>query len=118
MIRLLFPLAVAAICTASPALAHALLERAVPPVGGEVVGPPHQIVLTFTEGVEPLFSTIQLHDAHGSVVPAGKPQRPPGSDRQLVLDLPPLPSGEYTVIWHVTSVDTHKTEGSYRFTIR
>ena len=75
-------------------------------------------MLTFTEGVEPLFSTIELRDPGGSVVPTSKPRSPSGNNRQLVIDLPVLAGGEYTVIWHATSVDTHKTEGSYRFTIR
>jgi methionine-rich copper-binding protein CopC len=112
-------LAVLVMSTAtSPARAHAFLERAVPPVGGEVTGPPQKIVLTFTEGVEPLFSTIEVRGPRGAVVPTGQPQTPPDNKRQLVIDLPSLPSGEYTVIWHATSVDTHKTEGSYRFTVR
>jgi methionine-rich copper-binding protein CopC len=102
--------------TASPAAAHAFLERAQPPVGSELATPPGQIVLTFTEGVEPLFSTIEVRDAHGSVL-TGKPRSPPDNARQLVVDLPSLPGGEYTVIWHAASVDTHRTEGSYRFTV-
>lgn len=102
---------------ASPARAHAFLERALPPVGSEISGPPHQIVLTFTEGVEPLFCTIELHDAAGRVVTTGKPRTEQGNDRKLVVDLPSLHSGHYTVVWHATSVDTHKTEGSYQFTI-
>ena len=53
-------------------------------------GPPRQIVLTFTEGVEPLFSTIELRGAGGSVVPTGKPQSAPGNNRQLAVDLPAL----------------------------
>ena len=28
-----------------------------------------------------------------------------------------LPPGRYSVIWHVTSVDTHKTEGQFSFSI-
>jgi methionine-rich copper-binding protein CopC len=118
MMRLAILLVLAMWTMASPASAHALLERALPPVGSEITGPPRQIVLTFTEGVEPLFSTIELHGAGGSVVPTSKPQSPSGNNRQLAVDLPTLPGGEYTVIWHAASVDTHKTEGSYRFTIR
>jgi hypothetical protein len=111
-------LALAMLTAATPSFAHAFLERASPPVGGEVSAPPRQIALNFTEGVEPLFSTIELRDAHGTVVPTGKPQTSPDNNRQLVIELPTLSSGEYTVIWHATSVDTHKTEGSYRFTVR
>jgi len=102
---------------ASPAWAHAFLERASPPVGGKVTAAPRDIVLIFTEGVEPAFTTIRLRDAHGTAIPTGKPRTEPGDDRRLVIDLPSLPQGVYTVIWHATSVDTHKTEGSYQFTV-
>jgi methionine-rich copper-binding protein CopC len=118
MMRCLPLLMLALLTTTPPALAHAFLERALPPVGSTVDGAPKQIVLTFTEGVEPLFSTIELRDAHGSSIAAGKPRTPSNNDRQLVVDLPALSSGGYTVIWHATSVDTHKTEGSYQFTVR
>ena len=107
----------AALAFASPAFAHAFLERASPPVGSEVGTSPPELYLTFTEGVEPLFSTIEVSDASGAAIAAGKPHVAPGNDRRLVIDLPELPPGTYTVIWHATSVDTHKTEGSYRFTV-
>jgi methionine-rich copper-binding protein CopC len=118
MMRLTILLLLAMATAASQACAHALLERALPPVGSAITVPPRQIVLTFTEGVEPLFSTIELRGPGGSVVATSKPRSPPGSNRQLVIELPALARGEYTVIWHAASVDTHKTEGSYRFTIR
>jgi copper resistance protein C len=116
--RFLSLLMLVLLTTAPPARAHAFLERAVPPVGSTIEGSPKQIVLTFTEGVEPLFCTVDLHDALGSSIHAGKPRTPSDNDRQLVVDLPALSSGKYTVIWHATSVDTHKTEGSYQFTVR
>lgn len=118
MMRLPGMLVLAMLSMVSPALAHAFLERAQPPVGSEVTSAPQQIVLTFTEGVEPLFSTIELRDGNGAVVPTGKPRSPPDDNRRLMVDLPGLSHGEYTVTWHVTSVDTHKTEGSFRFTVR
>jgi copper resistance protein C len=107
----------AALLLASSALAHAFLERASPPVGSEVTTPPHQIALTFTEGIEPLFSTIEVRDAQGGSVSTGKPRAEPGGNRKLVVELPVLRSGTYTVIWHVISVDTHKTEGRFQFRV-
>jgi methionine-rich copper-binding protein CopC len=118
MMRFILLLMLALLTAVPPAFAHAFLERALPPVGSSIDSPPRQIVLTFTEGVEPLFSAIEVHDAHGSSIAAGKPRTPSNNDRQLVVDLPALSSGSYTVIWHATSVDTHKTEGSYQFTVR
>ena len=110
-------LAVAGLCISSPAFAHAMLERASPPVGSEAASPPHEIVLTFTEGVEPLFSSIELRNAEGVVVTTGKPHVAAGDARRLAIDLPVLQGGKYTVIWHVTSVDTHKTEGNFQFSV-
>jgi hypothetical protein len=117
MIRAAHWLSLAMLLIASPAFAHALLERAEPPVGSEITSPPHQVTLRFTEGVEPVFSSIEIHDAQGVLVPIGKPHTVPGNDRTLVVDLPNLRAGRYTVTWHVTSVDTHKTEGSFQFSV-
>ena len=36
----------------------------------------------------------------------------------LQVSLPQLPAGTYTVIWHVVSVDTHRTQGHFEFTIK
>jgi hypothetical protein len=110
-------LGLATFALASHAYAHAMLERASPPAGGEASVSPPELDLTFSEGVEPLFSTVEVRNAAGATIAAGKPHTAPGNDRRLVVDLPKLSPGIYTVIWHATSVDTHKTEGSYRFTV-
>ena len=110
-------LALAMFALASHAYAHAMLERASPPASGEASVSPPELDLTFSEGVEPLFSTVEVRNAAGAAIAAGKPHTAPGNDRRLVVDLPKLSPGIYTVIWHATSVDTHKTEGSYRFTV-
>jgi len=115
--RWLCLLALAGLCITSPAFAHAMLERASPPVGSEAASPPHEIVLTFTEGVEPLFSSIEIRNAEGAVVTTGKPHVVAGDARRLAVDLPVLQAGTYTVIWHATSVDTHKTEGRFQFSV-
>jgi methionine-rich copper-binding protein CopC len=117
MMRATCLLTLAMLFTASQAHAHAFLERALPPVGSQFATPPGQIVLTFTEGIEPLFSTIELRDAQNIAVATGTPRTEPDNNRKLVIDLPVLRGGRYTVIWHATSVDTHKTEGSYQFTV-
>jgi methionine-rich copper-binding protein CopC len=102
---------------AEPAFAHAFLERANPPVGSEIASSPPEITITFTEGVEPLFSSIEVHGANGAAVSSGTPHVAPDNNRVLSVQLPKLPPGIYTVSWHVTSVDTHKTEGNFQFTV-
>jgi methionine-rich copper-binding protein CopC len=106
-----------AICLIGPAaFAHAFLDRAFPAVGSEVAGSPPALSLTFTEPVEPLFSSVRVTDSSGARVDAGKPAL--GDDgRILQVELKPLKPGVYAVEWHVTSVDTHKTEGHFSFTV-
>lgn len=115
--RCLVPIGLAMLMQVSPAFAHAFLERASPPVGSEVAAAPPELSITFTEAVEPLFSTIEVHGAGGAAVSTGTPHVVPGNNRRLIVELPKLLPGIYTVIWHVTSVDTHKTEGNYQFTV-
>jgi len=47
----------------SLAHAHAHLRQAEPPVGGTVRSAPAQVDLTFSEAVEPRFSTVAVTDA-------------------------------------------------------
>jgi methionine-rich copper-binding protein CopC len=99
-----------------PAWAHAFLAKASPPVGSQIPTAPTELTLRFTEGVEPLFCTIELLGPTGAAVSVSTPKLA-GDGQMLVVALPKLPAGTYTVVWHVTSVDTHKTEGRYQFTI-
>jgi copper resistance protein C len=105
------------LCVASPAFAHAFLERASPPVGSELPVPPANVTITFTEGVEPAFSTIEVQNAQGVRVDKANPHLVGGEQTKLAVDLPKLAAGKYTVIWHATSVDTHKTEGRFDFSV-
>ena len=97
--------------------AHAMLDRANPPVGGTVGSAPRAVSLTFTEKLEPAFSTIRVENASGERVDAGKPQVERGSGNVLRVGLKTLPPGSYKVIWKVLSVDTHTTEGSFSFQV-
>ena len=102
---------------ASPAWAHAFLLRASPPVGSEVPTSPARLTLRFTEGVEIAFSTVALRNASGATVSIPAPALSPDDPTTIVIPLPKLPPGTYTVEWHVTSVDTHKTEGTFQFAV-
>jgi methionine-rich copper-binding protein CopC len=114
----LVALVAAAACLLPPAaLAHAFLDRASPAVGSEVFGSPAVLSLSYSEPVEALFSTIAVTDAGGARVDDGKPTAQ-ADGRLLVIKLKPLQPGVYTVAWRITSVDTHKTEGRFTFTVK
>ncbi len=101
----------------SLAQAHAHLREAEPPVGGTVRSAPAQVDLTFSEAVEPRFSTVAVTDAAGAQVDKRDLHVVAGDGKHLAVSLGALPPGTYSVAWHATSVDTHKTEGSFTFTV-
>jgi copper resistance protein C len=114
------PLALACVLASPPlasAFAHALLQLASPSVGGTVRVAPGAVALTFSEEVEPRFSSIEVTDAAGHAVTSGAAHAEAGDARHLLVGLARLAPGTYRVVWHVTSVDTHKTEGSFTFTV-
>jgi methionine-rich copper-binding protein CopC len=110
-------LTLAALFAATSAWAHAFLAGASPPVGSQLPAAPPALTLRFTEPVEPLFCTIELLNPAGSAVSTAAPSVPADNPQALVVALPKLTNGTYTVVWHVTSVDTHQTEGRFQFTI-
>ena len=94
--------------------AHAFLDHAEPRVGNSVTSAPREVSLWFTQNLEAAFSAVEVHDAGGARVDQGKPQISAGVMR---IGLKPLPPGTYKVYWHVLSVDTHRTEGSFSFRV-
>ena len=56
------------------ARAHAFLDHASPLVGSTVPTAPHELTLSFTQNLEPAFSTVEVIDANGARVDQGKPQ--------------------------------------------
>jgi copper resistance protein C len=112
-------LAIAILLLVAPnaALAHAFLKHANPAVGSTVPHAPAEVALTFTEQLEGAFSTIVVHNAKGAPEQIGKARVNPGNKTQMHVRLKGLTPGIYTVIWHAVSVDTHRTQGSFTFTV-
>jgi methionine-rich copper-binding protein CopC len=108
----------AAACLAAPALAHAMLERADPRVGSVHNAPPGEIHLQFTEAVEPAFSHVTLKTGDGKIVPTAS-VAVLATDHHVLIVKPaqPLAVGLYHVMWQVVSVDTHRTEGDFCFSV-
>lgn len=104
------------IALTGPAGAHAFLVRAEPAVGTTVPAP-EQVSIWYTEEVEPAFSQIEVTDAAGQRVDQGGPHIDPANHKLLHVGVKKLPPGTYKVTWHVVSVDTHRTQGDFTFTV-
>ncbi len=100
----------------APARAHAFLQTAIPAVGSTVHAAPSEVVITFSQGIEPLFTKIAVTGAGGARVDSGAVHLA-GDNTHAAIGLKPLPPGTYKVVWHATSVDTHKSQGSFSFTV-
>lgn len=108
-----------AMLTTPSAFAHAHLQQQIPAADSTVSASPQALTLTFSEGVELSFSGVTLTGPQNKPVATGKLARSEGNKAQLTLPMTePLAAGEYTVEWHVVSVDGHKTKGQYHFSVK
>src|ERR1700756_2305807 len=111
-------LAATVLTGAAPSVwAHAFLDHASPAVGSSVPAAPPVVTLWFTQDLEPAFSGVTVTNEAGQRVDLGNAQIPQGSPAELQIGLKPLPPGTYLVSWHVVSVDTHPTEGTFTFEV-
>ncbi|MBS0535475.1 MAG: copper homeostasis periplasmic binding protein CopC [Proteobacteria bacterium] len=99
------------------ALAHAHLDHAQPAAGAKLTQAPSEVSLWFTEAVEPKFSSIVVQDAKGAAVQDGKAEGAADNTAVLKVKLKALQAGAYKVTWKVLSVDTHRTQGTFTFTV-
>ncbi len=94
--------------------AHANLERSHPLQDAVLQESPIEIRIQFTEGIDADLSQIIIEDEQGKNIIGTLSS---AKDRWLIYKIPRLDDGIYKVKWQVLSVDTHVTEGSYRFSI-
>ncbi|MDQ4143252.1 MAG: copper resistance protein CopC [Actinomycetota bacterium] len=119
MRRLLTSLVVAGVgvlaLAPAKASAHANIASSEPAAGSRLERSPGAVVITFTEPVEPSFSSMQVLDSGGRSV-TGKGRITSRSPSSLSIPVSDLPQGVYTVSWRAFSrVDGHTTAGSFSF---
>ena len=102
---------------ASGAEAHAFLVTSEPKVGAAVVKPP-LLRLEFSEAIELGFSGMEIAPAAGGAAVLNDVRFADDGHKVLLANLPMLAPGIYRVKWHVVSVDTHRTEGDFNFTVK
>lgn len=102
----------------APVLAHAMLTKAEPPRRAMLAKAPTQVRLWFNEGVEKDYAVLTVLDENKHPITGATPQVPPDDLKSVVLPLPELTPGKYTVKFRVLSVDGHVVDSSYDFTVK
>jgi methionine-rich copper-binding protein CopC len=110
------PAFVLLVCFPTIALAHADLQTASPADGTTVATTPAEVVMVFTEAVDPAKSSLRLVNASGAIVGQGSTVDS-GQPDTMRLVLSPQPPGTYTVRWTTTALDGHVAHGTTAFTI-
>ena len=114
----LIPFVLGVLAIGTSAFGHAFLDRSEPRVGATVGKSPATVSIWYTQQPEPAFSRIEVYNSDGKEIDK-KDTHPDEKDAmELIVSLPDLPAGTYKVVWHVLSVDTHKTQGDFKFTIQ
>ena len=106
-----------ALVSAPAVLAHAALVTADPGDGTTVVGPPAEVVMTFSQALDPARSSLRLVNAADRVIAQDSTVGP--GTKTMRLPLPgDLPAGEYTVRWTTFSTEDNEQErGTTTFTV-
>ncbi len=100
------------------AMAHATLVKSDPPRRASLSMPPKQIQLWFNEKIEASYASVTVVDKDKKAVTENNPEIVAEDPKSVVLNLPEIDSGRYTVQYRVMSVDGHVIESSYDFNVK
>lgn len=101
---------------AAPAFGHAAFVSGNPGPGDEVVGSPEELVIKFSQNLDPSRTSLEVRDTSGvSLARGGELGQGP---REFRLALPELAPGDYEVRWASFSAeDGELARDSYTFTV-
>lgn len=102
---------------AHTALAHAELLSSSPADQELLEVVPTEIVLQFTESIDPIEPGIRLIDSDGNDVEIGAVDQSVGTDRMRASVPDSLADGTYVVAWQGVSADSHRVRGSFTFSV-
>ena len=100
------------------AMAHAALVKSDPPRRATLSAPPKQIQLWFNEKIEGSYASVTVRDSNKNSITENTPESVADDPKSVVLSLPPIESGRYTVHYRVMSVDGHVIESSFDFSVK
>jgi len=98
--------------------AHSMLVKAEPPRRAVLTKSPTQVRLWFNEKIEGDYASLVVLDANQRSITDATPTLAPDDEKSIVLPLPELTPGKYSVKFRVLSVDGHVVESSFDFTVK
>jgi methionine-rich copper-binding protein CopC len=99
------------------AWAHAALVKSEPARRATLSKPPPQVRLWFNERLEPEYASVVVSKAGSGDIATAKARVDKSDPKLLVLDLPVLGPGAYTVKYRVLSVDGHTVDYGFTFSV-
>lgn len=100
------------------AWAHAELVETNPGNGAHLDAAPRQVVLRFSESVNPVRGGFTLLDGTGRTVATPQAHAVAGDAARVTIALPAsLGDGVYVVNWRVVSADSHPIHGAFVFSV-
>lgn len=99
-------------------MAHATLVKSDPPRRATLTLPPKHIQLWFNEKIEGAYASVTVKDSQQNLVTTNSPETIPDDPKSIVLNLPQLEPGRYTVHYRVMSVDGHVIESNFDFNVK
>jgi copper resistance protein C len=109
---------VIALSAAFEASAHATLVKSDPGRRATIKTAPKEIVLWFSEKLEPAYSSVSLLNGEGKLVATQPAVVSRDNTKRIVLVVDTLSPGIYRVRYRVMSVDGHIVDSSYTFTLQ
>ena len=102
----------------TPVSAHAQLLKAEPARRAVLDKAPTQVRLWFNEEIEGAYTSLSVLNANKKPVTDAKPRVVSDDPKSVVLPLPDLEPGKYSVKFRVLSVDGHVVNSSFDFTVK
>lgn len=103
---------------ANSVMAHATLVKSDPPRRASLSTPPKQIQLWFNEKIEASYASVAVLDSNKKSITDNNPEVVSDDPKSVVLNIPEIESGRYTVQYRVMSVDGHVIESSFDFSVK
>lgn len=103
---------------AASALAHSMLVKAEPARRAVLTKAPNQVRLWFNEKIEGDYASLIVLDDKKQPITDVKPTLASDDPKSIILPLPELLPGKYSIKFRVLSVDGHVVESSFDFTVK